>query len=35
MLCYETDYKLKSTYDDGERLLETLVFELAEVARHD
>ena len=35
LLCYETDYKLKSTYDDGERLLETLVFELAEVARHD
>lgn len=30
----ETDYKIKTSYDDSERLLELLVFKLASEARH-
>lgn len=33
-LCAETDYKLKTSYDDPERLLELLILQLAEEAKH-
>ena len=33
-LVLETDYKMKTSYDDGERLIELLVLELATEARH-
>lgn len=33
-LCVETDYKLKTSFDDGERLLELLVLQLAQEVRH-
>ncbi len=32
--CAETDYRLKSSYDEPERLLELLLVELAEARRH-
>ena len=35
LLCRDTDYKLKSSYDTEERLLEMLLLQLAEEARHD
>ena len=35
LLCRDTDYKLKTSYDDPQRLLELLVCSLAEVARND
>ncbi len=35
LLCCETDFKLKRSYDDPKRLLEMLVLTLAEEARHD
>ena len=34
-LILETDRKLKTSYDDGERLLEVLILQLAQEARHD
>ena len=33
-LVLETDYKIKTSFDDGERLLELLVLQLASEARH-
>ena len=33
-LIIETDYKMKTSYDDSERLLELLVMQLASEARH-
>lgn len=35
LLCRDTDYKLKSSYDDSERLVEMLILELAQEARND
>ncbi|MGN1308014.1 MAG: DNA polymerase III subunit delta [Faecousia sp.] len=35
LLCCETDYRIKTSYDEPERLLETLILTLAEEARHD
>ena len=35
LLCAETDYQLKTSYDEQERLLELLLLQLAEEARHD
>lgn len=35
VLCCETDYRLKSSYDDPDRLVELLILQLAEEARHD
>ena len=35
LLCCETDYKMKTSYDDPVRLLELLILTLAEEARHD
>ncbi len=35
LLCRDTDYQLKSSYDSEERLLELLLLQLAEEARHD
>lgn len=35
VLCCETDYQLKTSYDDPQRLLELLILRLAEEARHD
>lgn len=34
ILCTETDYQMKTSYDDPERLLELLILRLAEEARH-
>ena len=34
-LVMETDYKMKTSFDDPERLLEMLVLELAQEARRD
>ncbi len=33
-LCAQTDYRLKTSYDDPERLVELLLLELAEEAKH-
>ena len=33
-LVLETDYKIKTSFDDSERLLELLVLQLASEARH-
>ena len=35
LLCRDTDHKLKTSYDTEERLLELLLLQLAEEARHD
>ena len=35
LLCCETDYKLKTSYDDPQRLVEMLILELAQEARND
>lgn len=35
LLCSDTDFKLKRSYDDPKRLLEMLILTLAEEARHD
>ncbi len=35
VLCCETDYRLKTSYDDPERLAELLILQLAEEMRHD
>lgn len=35
LLCCEYDEKMKTSYDEPERLLQTLLFTLAEVARND
>ncbi len=35
ILCCETDYKLKTSYDDAQRLVEMLILELAQEARND
>ncbi len=35
LLCCDTDYKLKTSYDDPQRLTELLILTLAEEARHD
>ena len=34
LLCAETDYKLKTSYDDPERLVELLILQLAEEAKN-
>ena len=34
LLCAETDYRIKTSYDEPERLLELLLLRLAEEARH-
>jgi len=34
LLCAETDYKLKTSYDDAERLVELLILRLSEEAKH-
>lgn len=34
LLCRDTDYKMKTSYDDPKRLLELLILTLAEEARH-
>ena len=34
-LCCRTDYQLKTSYGDGERLAELLILQLAEETRHD
>ena len=33
-MCVDTDYKLKTSFDDGERLLELLILQLAQEVRH-
>lgn len=35
LLCCETDYRLKTSYDEPRRLVEMLILSLAEEARHD
>ncbi len=35
LLCCETDYKLKTSYDEPQRLVEMLILELAQEARND
>lgn len=35
LLCCETDYKIKTSYDTGERLVEGLILRLAQEARND
>ncbi len=35
LLCCETDFQLKSSYGEEERLVELLILQLAEEARHD
>lgn len=35
LLCCETDYQLKTSYSEEERLVELLILQLAEEARHD
>ena len=35
ILCRDTDYQMKTSYDSRENLLEMLILKLAEVARHD
>lgn len=35
LLCEQTDYRLKMSYDDANRLVELLILELAEEARRD
>ena len=34
LLCTETDYQMKTSYDDPQRLLELLLLRLSEEARH-
>ena len=34
LLCAETDYKLKTSYDDSERLVELMILQLAEEAKN-
>ena len=34
LLCAETDFKLKTSYDDPERLVELMILQLAEEAKH-
>ena len=34
LLCTETDYRMKTSYDDPQRLLELLLLQLAEEASH-
>ena len=35
MLCCEADRQMKTSYDDPARILELLILQLAEEARHD
>lgn len=35
LLCAETDYRMKHSYDDQIRLLELLILQMAEAAQHD
>jgi len=34
ILCAETDYQMKTSFDDGERLLDLLILRLSEEAAH-
>lgn len=34
VLCAQTDYRLKTSYDDPQRLVEQLILSLAEARRH-
>ena len=35
LLCCQTDYRIKTSYDTPEHLAQTLILSLAEEARHD